>query len=199
MDVHSFRWNNPSHWLDYAAYLGGHGRQPDTQELFPRHYRVGSRACRGGHCLADYGAIATDRKEDPELDAQGLISLSFSAETSLNEIARSRSNGARMKIAMTSAFAVVLLGVTVLTVSSDTNSRPSANILPLIAPGVTNLFSTNAQGALKPQVYQASPYSCIVLVPKPIDTAALIAPPSTNQFAIRTMEPQLPLRLEPVK
>jgi hypothetical protein len=104
-----------------------------------------------------------------------------------------------MKIAFISAFAIALLGVTVLTVSSDTNSRPSTNVIPLIAPGVTNLFSTNAQAALKPQVYQASPYSCIVLVPKPVDTAALIAPPSTNQFAIRTIQPQPPIRLEPVK
>lgn len=92
------------------------------------------------------------------------------------------------------ALALALLGVTVLTVSSGTT-----NGLPLLAPGVTNLFSTNAQAALKPQVYQASPYSCIVLVPKPVDTASLISPPSTNQFAIRTIEPTLPLRLEPVK
>jgi len=99
-----------------------------------------------------------------------------------------------MKIAFISAFAIALLGVTLLTASSDTT-----NSLPLIGPGVTNLFSTNAQAVLKPDVYQASPYSCIVLVPKPVDTAALIAPHSTNQFAIRTIQPQIPLRLEPVK
>jgi len=98
-----------------------------------------------------------------------------------------------MKIAFISVFAFALLGVTVLTGSSDSTSSP------LIAPGLTNLFSTNAQASLRPQVYQASPYSCIVLVPKPVDTAALISSPSTNQFAIRTIEPQLPLQLEPVK
>ena len=98
-----------------------------------------------------------------------------------------------MKIVCICAIGIALLGATALTVSSDaTNSFPS------IAPGVTNLFSTNAQAALKPQVYQALPYSCIVLVPKPVDTAALISP-STNQFAIRTIQPQLPLQLEPVK
>jgi hypothetical protein len=99
-----------------------------------------------------------------------------------------------MKLMFICAFVIALLGATVLTVSSDTT-----NSLPLLAPGVTNLFSTNAQAALKPQSYQASPYSCIVLVPKPVDTASLISPPSTNQFAIRTIQPQLPLRLEPVK
>jgi len=105
-----------------------------------------------------------------------------------------------MKILFIGAVAIALLGVIVLTVSSDTtNSLSFTNSLPLIAPGVTNLFSTNAQAALKPQVYQASPYSCMVLVPKAVDTAALISPPSTNQFAIRTIQPQLPLRLEPVK
>ena len=105
-----------------------------------------------------------------------------------------------MKMLFICAVAIALLGVTVLSVSSDTtNSRPSTDSRPLIAPGVTNLFSTNAQAALKPQVYQASPYTCIVLVPKPVDTASLISPSSTNQFAIRTIQPQLPLRLEPVK
>jgi hypothetical protein len=105
-----------------------------------------------------------------------------------------------MKIAFISALAIGLLGVTALTASSGTTNNLSfTNSIPLIAPGVTNLFSTNAQAALKPQVYQASPYACIVLVPKPVDTASLISPSSTNQFAIRTIEPQLPLRLEPVK
>jgi hypothetical protein len=99
-----------------------------------------------------------------------------------------------MKTLFICGFVIALLGVAVLTVSSDTT-----NTLPLIAPGVTNLFSTNAQAALKPQVYQASPYSCIVVVPKPVDTAALIALPSTDQFALRTIQPQPPLRLEPVK
>jgi hypothetical protein len=105
-----------------------------------------------------------------------------------------------MKMMFMCAFVIALLGATVLTVSSGTtNNLPFTNSLPLIAPGVTNLFSTNAQSALKPQVYQASPYACIVVVPKPVDTASLISPSSTNQFAIRTIEPQLPLRLEPVK
>jgi hypothetical protein len=99
-----------------------------------------------------------------------------------------------MKIAFISALAIALVGVTVLTASSG-----NTNSLPLIAPGVTNLFSTNAQAALKPQVYQTSPYACIVLVPKPVDTASLISPSSTNEFAIRTIQPQLPLRLEPVR
>jgi len=99
-----------------------------------------------------------------------------------------------MKTLLGCGFVIALLAVTVLTASSDTT-----NSLPLLAPAVTNLFSTNAQAALKPQVYQASPYSCIVIVPKSVDTAALIAPPSTNQFAIRTIEPRPCLRLEPVK
>jgi hypothetical protein len=99
-----------------------------------------------------------------------------------------------MKLMFICAFVIALLAATVLTVSSDTT-----NSLPLIGPGVTNLFSTNAQAALKPQVYQASLYACIVLVPKPVDTASLISPPSTNQFAIRTIQPQLPLQLEPLK
>ena len=99
-----------------------------------------------------------------------------------------------MKTLFICAFIMALLGMAVLSASSDTT-----NSLPLLAPGVTNLFSTNAQATLKPQVYQASPYSCIVIVPKSVDTAALIAPPSTNQFAIRTIEPQPCLRLEPVK
>jgi hypothetical protein len=99
-----------------------------------------------------------------------------------------------MKTLLGCGFVIALLAVTVLTASSDTT-----NSLPLLAPGVTKLFSTNAQAALKPQVYQAAPYSCIVIVPKLVDTAALIAPPSTNQFAIRTIQPQPPLRLDPVK
>ena len=64
---------------------------------------------------------------------------------------------------------------------------------------MTNLFSVNAQAALKPQVYKAAPYSCIVIVPKSIDASALILPPATNQFAIRTIQPQSPLRLELLK
>jgi hypothetical protein len=99
-----------------------------------------------------------------------------------------------MKTLFICAFIMALLGMAVLTASSDTT-----NSLPLLAPGVTNLFSTNAQAMLKPQVYQASPYSCIVIVPRSVDTAMVISPPSTNQFAIRTIEPQPPLRLEPVK
>jgi hypothetical protein len=99
-----------------------------------------------------------------------------------------------MKTLFICAFIMALLGMAVLTASSDTT-----NSLPLLAPGVTNLFSTNAQAALKPQVYQASPYSCLVIVPRSVDTAMVISPPSTNQFAIRTIEPQPPLRLEPVK
>jgi len=99
-----------------------------------------------------------------------------------------------MKTRFICALVIALLAVTVLTASSDTT-----NSLPLLAPGVTNLFSTNAQAALKPQVYQASPYSCIVMVPKDVDNSALISPPSTNQFVIRTIQPQPPLRLEPLK
>lgn len=99
-----------------------------------------------------------------------------------------------MKTLIICVFVIALLGVAVFAAQSD-----HTNSLTLIAPGVTNLFSTNAQAALKPQVYQASPYSCIVIVPRSVDTAAVIAPPSTNQFAIRTIQPQLPLRLEPVK
>jgi hypothetical protein len=99
-----------------------------------------------------------------------------------------------MKTLLIFAFVIALLAVTILAARSD-----NTNSLPLIAPGVTKLFSTNAQAALKPQVYQASPYSCIVLVPKPIDTAAVISPSSTNRYAIRTIEPQPPLRLAPVK
>jgi hypothetical protein len=97
-----------------------------------------------------------------------------------------------MKTLFICAFIIALLGMAVLTASSDTT-----NSLPLLAPGVTNLFSTNVQTTLKPQVYQAVPYSCIVVVPKSVDTAIVISPPSTNQFAIRTIEP--PLRLVPLK
>jgi hypothetical protein len=99
-----------------------------------------------------------------------------------------------MKTLLSCAFVIALLGATVLTSSSDTTNR-----LDSIPLGVTNLFSAEAQATLKPQVYRAVPYSCIVIVPKPVDTAALIAPPATNQFAIRTIQPQPPLRLEPVK
>jgi hypothetical protein len=99
-----------------------------------------------------------------------------------------------MKPLFICAFVIALLAETVLTAASDTT-----NSLPLLAPGVTNLFSTNAQAALKPQIYQAAPYSCIVVVPRAVDTSALISPPSTNQYAIRKIEPQPPLRLEPVK
>jgi hypothetical protein len=112
----------------------------------------------------------------------------------LNEIAHSRSNGAGMKTRFICAFVLALLAMSILVGRSD-----NTNSLVLISPGVTNLFSTNAQAALKPQVYQASPYSCIVLVPQPIDTAAVISPPSTNRYAIRTIEPQPPLHLLPVK
>ena len=99
-----------------------------------------------------------------------------------------------MKTLLICAFFIALLGATVLTSSSDTTNR-----LDSIPLGVTNLFSPEAQATLKPQVYKAAPYACIVIVPKPVDTAAIISPPSTNQFAIRTIQPQMPLRLEPVK
>jgi|SRR5882757_2893825 len=99
-----------------------------------------------------------------------------------------------MKTRFICAFVIALLAVTILAARSD-----NTNSLPLLAPAVTNLFSTNAQAMLKPQVYQASPYSFIVVVPKAVDTAMVISPPSTNQFAIRTIEPQPPLRLEPLK
>jgi hypothetical protein len=99
-----------------------------------------------------------------------------------------------MKTLFICAFVVALLGVTILNSSSDTT-----NNLPLIAPEITNLFSPEAQAALKPQVYKATPYTCIVIVPKSVDAAALVSPPSTNQFAIRTIQPQPPLRLEAVK
>jgi hypothetical protein len=99
-----------------------------------------------------------------------------------------------MKTLFICAFVITLLGVVMLTASSDTT-----NGLPWLAPGVTNLFSTNAQATLKPQVYVASPYSCLVLVPKAVDNLALIAPPSTNHYTIRTIEPQPPLRLVPAK
>jgi hypothetical protein len=99
-----------------------------------------------------------------------------------------------MKRLLICAFVVALLGVTILVCSSDTT-----NSLPLLASGVTNLFSPEAQATLRPQVYKATPYTCIVIVPKSVDTAALISPPSTNQFAIRTILPRQPLRLEPVK
>jgi len=99
-----------------------------------------------------------------------------------------------MKTLFMCAFVVALLGVTGLTALSDTTNR-----LDSIPLGVTNLFSPQAQATLKPQVYKATPYTCIVLVPKPVDSSALISPPSTNQFAIRTIQPQPPLRLEPVK
>lgn len=91
-------------------------------------------------------------------------------------------------------FAIALLGAIVLAASSD-----RTNSLPLIAPGVTNLFSTEAQVALKPQAYQAAPYACIVVIPKSVDGSMLISPPSTNQFAVRTIQPKPPLRLEPLK
>jgi hypothetical protein len=99
-----------------------------------------------------------------------------------------------MKTLLCCAFVIALLGVTLLTASSDTTNR-----LDSIPLGVTNLFSPKAQASLKPQVYQAAPYSCIVIVPKPVDSSALVAPASTNQFAIRTIQPQPPLRLESVK
>jgi hypothetical protein len=98
-----------------------------------------------------------------------------------------------MKTLLGCAIVIALLGVTALTSSSDTTNR-----LDSISPAATNLFS-EAQTTLKPQVYRAAPYTCIVIVPKPVDTAALVAPPSTNQFAIRTIQPRQPLRLEPVK
>src|SRR5882724_10581647 len=123
MDVHSFRWSDSSHWLDHADYLGDDGRQPDPQELFPRDPRVGSRARRSRHSLANHGPIATDRKEDPELDAQSLtLALPFRTQASLNEIPRSLSNGAGMKMLFICAVAIALLGVTVLSVSSDTTN-----------------------------------------------------------------------------
>ncbi len=99
-----------------------------------------------------------------------------------------------MKTRFICAFVIALLALTILDARSD-----NTNSLLLIAPGVTNLFSTNAQAALKPQIYLASPYSCIVLVPKPIDPAALISPTTTNRYAIRTIDPQPPLRLLLVK
>lgn len=99
-----------------------------------------------------------------------------------------------MKTLVICAFVIAFLGAIILTASSG-----PTNSLPILAPGVTNLFSTNTQAALKPAVYQAAPYSCIVIVPKLVDTAALISPRSTNQFAIRTIEPHPPLRLELLK
>lgn len=99
-----------------------------------------------------------------------------------------------MKTLFICAVVIALLAVTILASRSD-----NTNSLTLLAPGVTNLFSTNAQATLKPQVYQAAPYSCIVMVPKAVDSSALISPPSTNEFAIRTIQPQPPLRLEPMK
>ena len=73
MDVHSFRGSDSSHWLDHADYLGDDGRQPDPQELFPRNPRVDRRARGSRNSLANHGAIATDRKANPELDAQSLM------------------------------------------------------------------------------------------------------------------------------
>src|SRR5262245_32869379 len=99
-----------------------------------------------------------------------------------------------MKTLLICAFVATLLGVAVLTSSSDTTNRVDS-----IPPAVTNLFSPEAQATLKPEVYKSAPYTCIVIVPKAVDTAALISPPSTNQYAIRTIQPQQPLRLEPVK
>jgi hypothetical protein len=99
-----------------------------------------------------------------------------------------------MKTLLLCAFVITLLGVTALTSSSDATNR-----LDSIPFGVTNLFSAEAQATLKPQVYKATPYTCFVIVPKPVDTAAIISPPSTNQFTIRTIQPQMPLRLESVK
>jgi hypothetical protein len=99
-----------------------------------------------------------------------------------------------MKSLLICAFVITLLGVTVFTSSSDTTNR-----LDSIPPAVTNLFSPEAQATLKPQVYKSTPYTCIVLVPNPVDTAALISPPPTNQFAIRTIQPPQPWRLEPLK
>lgn len=99
-----------------------------------------------------------------------------------------------MKAVFICGFAVALLGTIILTASSETT-----NSLPLLVPGVTNLFSAEAQVALKPQVYQATPYAGIVLVSKSVDTSMLISPPSTNQFAIRIIQPEPPLRLEPRK
>ena len=97
-----------------------------------------------------------------------------------------------MKTLLICVFVIALFGVIILTSSSETTT--SLSPIPLT---VTNLFSSNAVACLEPQVYQAEPYAITVIVPKPVDTAALIAPPSTNQFAIRTIE--RPLHLEQVK
>jgi hypothetical protein len=98
-----------------------------------------------------------------------------------------------MKTLLICAFVIALVGVTVLTSTSGSTNR-----LDSTQSAVTNLFS-EMQATLKPQVYKSTPYTCIVLVPKSVDTAALISPPSTNQYAIRTIEPAQPLRLESVK
>jgi hypothetical protein len=44
-----------------------------------------------------------------------------------------------------------------------------------------------------PGVYQATPYSGIVVVPQPVDSLAVHVPTSTNQFAIRSVKPSLHL------
>jgi hypothetical protein len=97
-----------------------------------------------------------------------------------------------MKMLLICVFVIALFGVIILTSSSETTTSLSP-----ISLTVTNLFSSNAMASLKPKVYQAEPYAITVIVPEPVDTAAMVAPPSTNQFAIRTIE--RPLHLEPVK
>ena len=70
----------------------------------------------------------------------------------------------------------------------------SSNRVASVFIAATNVSSLRVPATPPPGVYQAKPYSCIVVVPGPVDSLA-VKVPSTNQFAMRFIEP--PLHLEP--
>jgi hypothetical protein len=75
-------------------------------------------------------------------------------------------------------------------------SSGSSNRVPSVSVPATNVWCQKVL-APRPGLYQAKPYSGMVVVPPPVDNGLVHLPASTNQFAIRAVQP--PLYLEPKK
>ncbi|HXP62610.1 MAG TPA: hypothetical protein VN829_19070 [Dongiaceae bacterium] len=89
--------------------------------------------------------------------------------------------------------AAVVLALAAPLFSPSPGSSPR---VPSVSVPATNVLSQKTL-APPPGIYHAKPYSCIVVVPRPVDNGLAHLPASTNRFAIRSVQP--PLQLEPRK
>jgi hypothetical protein len=89
------------------------------------------------------------------------------------------------------ALIISAVAFAVLTVTAFVVSGGSSNRVHSVSGRATNVLSQKLREPPVPGVYQAAPSSGIVVVPKSVDSAAVHVSRTTNQFALRSIEPPL--------